>query len=450
MPTIAELMIEAGRAKAAGPAASGQIWGGTLAKMGDLLRGNYQQGQVEKQQALEAAARQQSIEASKSQMTLAQNQDTREAAAFTANQSAAALAQTQALHAKTVQALGAVKVAKPEQKQAVWTQTRSSLLSAGMAKPDEIPVAYPGDDAVDVELRGLMTAAEQWNADKGEQDLALRRDQETRALASQQAVTANTQADNVRADAAATEASRHNRAMEARPVAGAAGSVSDVKETVAGMKDGTLPPILPGRASKDYTALMAEAHRQGYDVATAATDWVATQKHVATLNGAQQTRMAQAVDNAAHSLDVIDDLADQWKGGKFPLLNKASLALAKSGASGPKAQKIAVQLEAQISDVTSELGNVYMGGNSPTDHALTLAAKNLSADWSEATLKAMTKLARTNLQIRQNSMRNVGVAGASAGNPYAPAAAPAAPAARPTATHRYNPATGKVEAISAP
>lgn len=424
MPTIAELIADVGRAKAAGPAASGQIWGGTVAKLGDLLRGNYQQGQVEKQQALEATARQQSIEASKSQMTLAQNQDSREATAFAANQSAAALAQTQALHAKTVQALGAVKVAKPEQKQAVWTQTRSSLLSAGMAKPDEIPVAYPGDDAVDVELRGLMTAAEQWNADKSEQDLALRRTTEERALATLQATTANTQADNVRADAAATEASRHNRAMEARPVAGA-GSPDDAQAIADAIIAGDQPPVTTGlyRLAGPVRSALA---KKGYNLATANLDWQATQKHLSTLNGAQQTRMAQAVDNAAHSLDVIDSLAEQWKGGKFPILNRANLALAKSGAKGPEAQKIAVQLEAQISDVTSELGNVYMGGNSPTDHALQLAGKNLSADWSEGTLRAMTTLARTNLQIRMNSMRNIGPAGTTANNPYAPATAPTA------------------------
>lgn len=201
---------------------------------------------------------------------------------------------------------------------------------------------------------------------------------------------------------------------------GGPSAAGDVKESVAGMKDGTLPPQLPGRASKEYTAIMAEAHRQGFDLTGAAMDFTATQKHLATANGAQQTRMVQAVDNAAHSLDVIDSLADQWKGGSFPVLNKANLALAKSGANGPEAQKLAVQLEAQIADVTSELGNVYMGGNSPTDHALGLASKNLSADWSKDTLKAMTNLARTNLKIRMNSITHSPVMGASENNMYAP------------------------------
>ena len=202
----------------------------------------------------------------------------------------------------------------------------------------------------------------------------------------------------------------------------------DVKAVGDAIISGQQPPETKGlyRFGPGVRAYLA---KQGYNLAQAETDWRATQKHVQTLNGAQQTRMAQAIDNAAHSLDVIDGLADQWKGGNFPLLNKAKLAVAKGGALGPKAQAIATQLEAQIADVTSELGNVYMGGNSPTDHSLALAARNLSADWSESQLRAMTKLSRTNLQIRQNSMRNVGVAGASAGNPYA---APAAPATAPS------------------
>lgn len=194
----------------------------------------------------------------------------------------------------------------------------------------------------------------------------------------------------------------------------------DVKETVAGMKDGTLPPQLPGRASKEYVAIMAEAHRQGYDLATAATDWTVTQKHFQTLNGAQQTRIRQAVDTAYHSLDIIDTLADKWKGGKFPALNKITLTAAKQGAMGKEAQSIATQLDAQISDLTSELANVYMGGNSPTDHAMTLAAKNLSANWSNEVLRDMTKLARTNLQMRQNAIKNVGAIGTSENNPYGP------------------------------
>lgn len=199
------------------------------------------------------------------------------------------------------------------------------------------------------------------------------------------------------------ETKRHNTAME-----GKGDNDTNVSDAITGMREGTLPPILPGRASKDYTSLLAEAKRQGYDLATAAADWQATQKHFATLNGSQQTRIRQAADTAYHSLDTIDELAKKWDAGKFPLLNKAQLGLAKQGAFGKDAQSIANQLDAQISDLTSELANVYMGGNSPTDHALGLAAKNLSADWSKDVLLDMTNLARTNLKYRQNAIKNVG------------------------------------------
>lgn len=202
----------------------------------------------------------------------------------------------------------------------------------------------------------------------------------------------------------------------------------DPKAIAEAIKGGQAPPDISQYGRPASAAIASELAKGGFNIAQAQTDWKATQKHISTLNGAQMTRMTTAIDNASHSLDVIDGLADQWKGGSFPILNKANLAIAKSGGAGKEAQALAVQLEAQIADVTSELGNVYMGGNSPTDHALGLAAKNLSADWSKDTLKAMTKLARTNLQIRSNSISNSGVTGASAGNPYAaPAAQHAAP-----------------------
>lgn len=220
------------------------------------------------------------------------------------------------------------------------------------------------------------------------------------------------------------------------------GSGSDVKEAVAGMKDGTIPPQLPGRASKDYTATMAEAHRQGYDLQAAVTDWNATQKHIASMNGNQQLRLNQAINQLPELLDSVDALASKWKGGRFPILNRANLALAKGGAYGEDVASVARQLDAQIADVTSDLGAVYMGGNSPTDHALGLAAKSLSGEWSEKVLKDMTNLARNNVTIRSNSIKHTGVAGASENNPYAPKpeATPQAPPA--PAGWKYIPKAG--------
>lgn len=216
-------------------------------------------------------------------------------------------------------------------------------------------------------------------------------------------------------------------AVPPRPVAsGDNGNAAsgNVRETVLGMMDGTLPPILPGRATKEYLELTAEAHRQKFDLAGAATDWLATQKHISTMNGAQQLRLNQAINSLPDMLDSVASLAAQWKGGRFPLLNKANLIAAKNGAFGNDVASVANRLDAQIADVTADLGNVYMGGNSPTDHALGLAGKSLKGEWSEQVLKDMVALAKKNVQIRKNSINNTGVAGASDTNQYAPAQTP--------------------------
>lgn len=214
------------------------------------------------------------------------------------------------------------------------------------------------------------------------------------------------------------------------------GAGSDADSIAEAIATGQQPPVMTGlyRLAGPVRSALA---RRGYNLTQATLDYDATKKHMSSLNSTQQLRLGQAIETASHALDMIDTLADQWKGGRFPILNRVNLAAARNGAYGKDAQQVATQLEAQITDLTSELGQVYMGGNSPTDHALSLAGKNLSADWSQDTLKTMTALARKNLEIRRNSMSSVGVAGASAGNIYAggggapaaiPTAAPAAPA----------------------
>jgi hypothetical protein len=199
---------------------------------------------------------------------------------------------------------------------------------------------------------------------------------------------------------------------------------ANVKEMVTGMINGTVPPVLPGRASPLYVQIVAEANRRGFNLTSAAQDWQATSRTLTTMNGPQQLRLRQSIGALPGMLDEVEKFAKQWKAGKFPPLNAAQLALAQNGALGTSAATIAASLEAQIADVVADLGNVYMGGNSPTDHALELAGKSLKANWDEKVLLRMIDLARRNVKIRQNSMANVGVAGASVNNPYAPTVPP--------------------------
>lgn len=213
------------------------------------------------------------------------------------------------------------------------------------------------------------------------------------------------------------------------PRATGGASNTDVGLLADAIEQGNQPPDTKG-FYRLAGPVKAELQKRGYDFTTANKDWQATQRNIATLNGPQQTRLRQAAETAYHSLDIIDELSDKLQAmapqfkGTVPEINRASLAILKRLPGEPGS--VARQLEAEISDVTSEIGNVYMGGNSPTDHSLTLAAKNLSGNWSYKQLRDATALARRNLAIRRNSIGN--------STPMVPGGAPAADTRPPAST----------------
>jgi hypothetical protein len=147
----------------------------------------------------------------------------------------------------------------------------------------------------------------------------------------------------------------------------------------------------------------AELARRGVPLAKMETDWKATQKYVGTLNGTQQVRLRQAIETASDSADKIDQLYKEYHSivgdAGMKSFNKVGLSTAKQLPG--RAGAVATALDAQIADLTSELGNVYMGGNSPTDHSLSLAGKNLSSDWNRETFEEGIKQVHLNIGIRQ-------------------------------------------------
>lgn len=211
------------------------------------------------------------------------------------------------------------------------------------------------------------------------------------------------------------------KAGRVAPAVAAGGSSDDPKVIAQAIVDGNQPPNLQG-LYRMGAPVRAELARKGYDLATAQRDWTAIQRHLGTLNGQQQERLRQAVSFTTDSLDIINDLYGKWQkvgpASGFKVLNRAALQAAKQvpGETG----SIATNLEAQINDLTSELGTVYKGGNASTDESLRLAAENLKADWNEQTFKSAIDQIRKNLKIRSNSIMNSQPAGVSANSPYLP------------------------------
>ncbi len=197
------------------------------------------------------------------------------------------------------------------------------------------------------------------------------------------------------------------------------GGNSDAKETAHMIAEGKAPPILTEQSFRDRTAIAAELHRMGYNLAGAEQDWKATQKFLQTANGAQQTRLRQAITALPDLTDKIEGLYNEWAKlapvSGFKVLNRATLGAMKN--SPGRAGAVAQALDAQIADAVSDLAVVYMGGNSPTDHGLALAQKNLSTDWNDETFREGLKQLKSNVAIRKNSL-NVGPTGVSGNSPY--------------------------------
>lgn len=196
-------------------------------------------------------------------------------------------------------------------------------------------------------------------------------------------------------------------------------SSSAVKDIADAIEAGDQPPITTG-LYRNAGPVRAELAKRGVPLAKMEQDWRATQKFLAGLNSTQQLRLRQNISTASDSLDKLEGLYKEWqslgRSSGVKLFNRGALAAARNLPG--RAGAVATALNAQIADLTSELGSVYMGGNSATDHALGLAAKNLSADWNQQTFEEGLKQARANIKIRNASIMNGKPAGA--GDEYMP------------------------------
>lgn len=188
---------------------------------------------------------------------------------------------------------------------------------------------------------------------------------------------------------------------------------------------GDQPPVTTGMYGL-APLVKAELAKRGYNMTKANLAYQADLKNVAALNSPAQTRLRQSISQLEPTLDSAQDLADQWNGSGFPPLNKAALVAAQNDPTNPAKQALATNLLAQVDHVTAELGQVYMGGNSPTDAAFKLSGSQLNGDWSKSTFDAAIKQIKENISYRKASLNQAAVYSQS-GNTTAPAAvAPAA------------------------
>lgn len=235
---------------------------------------------------------------------------------------------------------------------------------------------------------------------------------------------------------------------------GAPGSTSTDPQDIAGaIMRGDQPPVLTG-LYRNASPVRAELARKGYDLTKATLDWQGTARHMQTLNGSQQLRVRQALGTLEETIPLIKQRYAEWKKtglpGGFRLWNKASLVASANlpGESGAAARAV-IQL---VNDAIPELANIYMGGNSPTDHALKVASSNLSAEWNQEQFERALANVEETLKYRKNSIAQSQPMGTSAGNEYwqgqggaGSTGGQGAPPPAPTKRKVWNPQTNRFE-----
>jgi hypothetical protein len=196
------------------------------------------------------------------------------------------------------------------------------------------------------------------------------------------------------------------------PSSGGAAGVTpqkDIEDTVKGVFEGNIPPEKLS-AYRDVTRVNAEVERKtkdyGMNLPQLSLEYDATKRFVQSANSTTQIRLRQAIDFGTESTKNIIQLSDDLTRGPNPILNRAQLELAKQGVFGQEQQKKATLLDQQIADTIADLGNVYMGGNSPTDEGLKLASKNLQGEWSAPQLKAAAENVQKLLGFRSNAIKS--------------------------------------------
>ena len=213
------------------------------------------------------------------------------------------------------------------------------------------------------------------------------------------------------------------RAENNRKAGAAKGDGSDEAIAAAVERGDIAPGQVPKKSAPGVYSILA---RRGVNIAERQRDYETVKSHFSALNNPQQVRLRQQIDSgqeiATNIENIYGELIQQLPPGELRVLNRARLNAAKGGAMGPKAQELAIRLDAQIADFVSDLAGIYAGGNSANEKQLELAAHSLAGDWSDETFRGAMKDVRFNLKARANAIESVRPQGVRSDSPYLPSA----------------------------
>lgn len=173
-----------------------------------------------------------------------------------------------------------------------------------------------------------------------------------------------------------------------------------------GMKQGTIAPDPEGLNRQGlYADVVGKLASDGVNFNVMRQQYLAQKRLINTENSPQGVRLDIAVRSGLAMYDKVDALSTQWDGLGLGLLSRANLKLATEGAKGPEAQKLALLLNGQIAQLTSDVATVEQNGMTPTNEARDVAKTGLESWWGDKSIHAMTAQGRANMRIRDTARK---------------------------------------------
>lgn len=422
MARIADLMLEAGRARAAGELGAGQAWAGGVQNLGQALRQGLEQYQGQKQQ--DQATKLRDLQIEDAQLGIAGQK--RAAADVGALDTAVGAASS--LDPDAIEASLPGHLRLPFRKS--WNEAESAKLNLGKAKTEAanaqadyfgalavgVKPFLGGDDggmsAAQIALQhakeagidgvdeiiahvkqhpqalpqlveGLiaksptysklvgeaqtreLTRANQERDDRRATDAASETGRHNRELERIQGLTSN------RAEETLKETQRHNQAMEATARTRANTASQDVTDlTPAGLdaaalnfaKSGTLPPLGMGdKNTRKQIINRAAEMMPGLDIASAKADFDANKQSLAALQK-QRDALGAFEETALKNLDVFIDAAKKVADTGSPLLNRPLRSLSEKMLGGAELTAYNTARRTVIPEFAKILANPGLSG----------------------------------------------------------------------------------------
>ena len=181
----------------------------------------------------------------------------------------------------------------------------------------------------------------------------------------------------------------------------------EVEQITEGIKGGRLSPRIRDYGLRASARIAASAERKGMNLTTMESELNAVQRWISSTNSVGQVRFRQVIDSLLGSLENLEKINEEFSRTGWTPANAAEILAARTG-TNPKKRDIASQYLTQIKQIQAELGQVFMGGNSPTDRALKLAESSINENFGYDQMKSVLATIKDNVRFRANAIDNSG------------------------------------------